>query len=53
MVISRGHDNAFASLNLANAVTRLLVAECKSVEVTAERVEKRYAQVCRGLIPQN
>jgi len=46
MVFSDGHSgNVYSSLNLVLALSRLLVMECKSIEVTGERLEKRYAQV--------
>jgi hypothetical protein len=46
IVVSRSHANVFANLNLVASISRLLVAELKSVEITPERVLKRYAQVC-------
>ena len=46
MVFTDGHSgNVYSSLNLVLALSRLLVMECKSIEVTGERLEKRYAQV--------
>jgi hypothetical protein len=45
IVVSRSHANVFANLNLVAAVSRLLVAELKSVEITPERLLKKYAQV--------
>lgn len=48
VVVSRSHANVFANLNLVASISRLLVAEVKSVEVTPERLLKKYAQV-RGL----
>lgn len=47
IVVSRSHANVFANLNLVAAISRLLVAELKSVEITPERVIKKYAQVCK------
>jgi len=41
--------SAFAALGLASAVARLLVAECKAVDVTQERVERRFAQIYLGV----
>lgn len=46
IVVSRSHANVFSNLNLVAAISRLLVAELKSVEITPERVIKKYAQVC-------
>lgn len=48
IVVSRSHSNVFANLNLVAAISRLLVAELKSVEITPERLLKKYAQVCGG-----
>lgn len=49
IVVSRAHANVFSSLNLASAISRLLVAEAKSIELTAERLLKKYAQAsCRA-----
>lgn len=45
VVVSRSHANVFANLNLVAAISRLLVAELRSVEVTPERLLKKYAQV--------
>lgn len=45
IVVSRSHANVFANLNLVAAISRLLVAELKSVEITSERLLKKYAQV--------
>jgi hypothetical protein len=45
IVVSRAHSNVFASLNLTAAISRLLVAEVKSVELTADKLLKKYAQV--------
>lgn len=50
IVVSRSHANVFASLNLVAAISRLLVAELKSVEITPERLLKKYAQVGDWLI---
>jgi hypothetical protein len=47
VVVSRAHSNVFSSLNLAAAISRLLVAEAKSIELTPERLLKKYAQVCK------
>jgi hypothetical protein len=49
IVVSRSHANVFANLNLVAAVSRLLVAELKSVEITPERLVKKYAQVSCGV----
>jgi hypothetical protein len=49
IVVSRSHANVFANLNLVASISRLLVAELKSVEITPERVLKRYAQVGVGI----
>jgi hypothetical protein len=49
IVVSRSHANVFANLNLVAAISRLLVAELKSVEITPERLLKKYAQV-RGQV---
>jgi hypothetical protein len=35
----------FSSLKLVAAISRLLVAEAKSIELTPERLLKKYAQV--------
>jgi hypothetical protein len=51
VVVSRAHANVFSSLNLVAAISRLLVAEAKSIELTQERLLKKYAQVrchCNG-----
>uniref|UniRef100_A0A383W124 MHD domain-containing protein n=1 Tax=Tetradesmus obliquus TaxID=3088 RepID=A0A383W124_TETOB len=45
VVVSRAHANVFSSLNLVAAISRLLVAEAKSIELTPERLLKKYAQV--------
>ncbi len=45
LIITRAHDNVFASLNMVLSITRLLVAECKTIEVSPDRIERRYAQV--------
>lgn len=45
IAITRAGANTFAALNLVSAVTRLLCAECKTVDLTAARILKRYAQV--------
>lgn len=45
IAVTRAGANPFAALNLVSAVTRLLCAECKTVELTAGRIAKRYAQV--------
>jgi hypothetical protein len=45
VVVSRAHGNVFSSLNLVAAISRLLVAEAKSIELTPERLLKKYAQV--------
>ncbi|KAF8065809.1 hypothetical protein HT031_002869 [Scenedesmus sp. PABB004] len=45
VVVSAAGANVFSSLNLASGVSRLLVAEAKTVELTPERVLKKYAQV--------
>jgi hypothetical protein len=45
IVLTHGQENAFASLNVVNAVTRLLVVECRAVDITPGTIEKRYAQV--------
>eukprot|EP00879_Flechtneria_rotunda_P020285 GHRR01021333.1.p1 GENE.GHRR01021333.1~~GHRR01021333.1.p1 ORF type:complete len:553 (+),score=155.38 GHRR01021333.1:577-2235(+) len=45
IIVSRAHSNVFASLNLVSAVSRLLVVEAKTVELTPERLLKKYAQV--------
>jgi hypothetical protein len=45
IVVSRAHANVFANLNLVTVISRMLVAELKSVEITPERVLKKYAQV--------
>lgn len=52
IVVSRSHANVFANLNLVAAISRLLVAELKSVEITPERVIKKYAQVCANHVAQ-
>lgn len=45
IAITRAGANPFASLNLVTTVTRMLCAECKTVDVTPARLLKRYAQV--------
>jgi hypothetical protein len=45
IAVTRAGANPFAALNLVVAVTRLLCAECKTVDLTAARILKRYAQV--------
>ncbi|GBF88389.1 hypothetical protein Rsub_01101 [Raphidocelis subcapitata] len=45
IAITRAGANPFASLNLVTAVTRMLCAECKTVDVSPARLLKRYAQV--------
>lgn len=45
IVVSRAHANVFSCLNLAAGISRLLVAEAKSIELTPERLLKKYAQV--------
>jgi hypothetical protein len=47
VVVSRAHSNVFSSLNLVAAISRLLIAEAKSIELTPERLLKKYAQVGR------
>lgn len=50
IVVSRPASNVFTSINLAAAITRLLIAELKSpTEVMPERVEKKYPQVYLGI----
>lgn len=44
IAITRAGANPFAALNLVSAVTRLLCAECKNVELTPARILKRYPQ---------
>jgi len=44
IAVTRAGANPFAALNLVTAVTRLLCAECKTVDLTAARVLKRYPQ---------
>lgn len=44
IVVARG-GNAFASLNLVNAVVKLLVAECRSLDVTPDKIQRRYAEI--------
>eukprot|EP00878_Enallax_costatus_P034901 GHUV01038844.1.p1 GENE.GHUV01038844.1~~GHUV01038844.1.p1 ORF type:complete len:430 (+),score=127.81 GHUV01038844.1:269-1558(+) len=45
VVVSRAHSNVFSCLNLAAGISRLLVAEAKSIELTPERLLRKYAQV--------
>lgn len=45
IVVARCHANVFSCLNLASAISRLLVAESKSVDVSPQRLLKKYAQV--------
>jgi hypothetical protein len=52
VVVSRAHANVFSSLNLVAAISRLLVAEAKSIELTSERLLKKYAQVCCSVCTQ-
>jgi hypothetical protein len=42
IAVTRAGANPFAALNLVAAVTRLLCAECKTVELSAPRILKRY-----------
>jgi hypothetical protein len=48
IVVSAAHANVLSCLNLAASISRLLVAEARSIELTQERILKKYAQVRRG-----
>jgi hypothetical protein len=45
IAVTRTGSNPFVALNLVTAITRMLCAECKTVDLTPGRVLKRYAQV--------
>lgn len=45
LIISEASTNAFLCLRTLDAATKILVGACKSIEVTAERLSKRYADV--------
>jgi hypothetical protein len=48
IVVADRRGNVFSCLNLARALSQLLVMECKTVDVSPERLEKRYPQVRGG-----
>jgi hypothetical protein len=48
IAVTRAGANPFAALNLVVSVTRLVCAECKAVDLTAARIQKRYAQARAG-----
>lgn len=45
IVVADRRGNVFSCLNLARALSQLLVMECKTVDVSPDRLEKRYPQV--------
>lgn len=45
IALASASSNIFTSLNLVASVTKLLVVECKTPDITPDKVEKRYAPI--------
>ena len=46
MVVAPAAANVFFALQLLDPITRLLIAASRGVEVTPDKLTKRYSEVC-------
>lgn len=45
MIVTEPHTNAFVCVHLLEAITKVLVAASKGVDVTADKISRRYSEV--------